>query len=514
MMNIRTYKYTYLLVLISLILSGCVEEYQLDESHGKGTVCIKISAPIETKTPLSAEEDKMIKTLSVWMTNVSTGKIEHTSFTSPDATDAEVTFSDVERGDHRLYIVANYNVLNNSYTVGTDIDDAFLNTSLGPISDESCPSYTVDAGIPSSIVMDISVAPGTNTISAHLLRVVGRMSITFRNAVKDFDLYVGDIILAKRNVSKGFLFQKEDHSKPDDAVAHSFPALGGMVKLAAGSMAKLYDHYLFETSNDFIDPFTLSFSAGLYPAGTPESNITYSSSTIQIDVLGTLGDITNVRSNVNDLYFIKHSSGNRYMCVENGSLVLKEVSSDAELNTLEGDDLKNYLWRLSATGNTARIIHYLTEKEITYTTSGAASLAESEGGRQLTVGTGTNNVIRFYYQSTGWQQRTYYLAPNSSNSGMIGSTSTSSRDWNLRKATISKKDVTYKSFLGAEKDVPTDHIHTIKYIDKYGLPVPLQHICRNEHVDIVVNIQYNSEVGQFDFAVEPWSKINNETTFD
>ena len=516
-MSIRRYIYDALLLLSAMIMTGCAKEVQPEVLEGTGTVNITVSAPVETKSPLAADQDKMIKTLSVWLVNGTTGKVEDISFSTPDAVSSVVTFHGVERGDHKLYIVANYSELDSSYPVGATIDNTFLNTTLGPVSDASCPSFTSESGIPSSIVMDISVAPGTNNISAELLRVVGRMSITFRNAVQDFDLYVGDIILARRNVSKGYLFQKEDHSKPADAVAVNFPALGGMKKLSEGSRVKIYDHYLFETSNDFVDPFTLSFAAGLYPAGTPESSVEYTSTTTQVDVLSSLGDATNTRSNVNDLYFIKHSSGNRYMCVEDGALVLKEVSSDAELLAMENDEFRKYLWRLSATGGTARIIHDQTGKEITYTTNGAAGLADSGSGRSLTVTTNSTTVIRFAYEvSSGWRNYTYYLAPNTGYTGMLGSTSTSGngRNWNLRKVTVGQKDVVSMGFAGAEKDVSTDRVHTIRYIDKYGLPVPLLHICRNEHVDIIINIQYNSEIGHFDFAVEPWGKVDNETTFD
>lgn len=512
-MSIHRYIYASVIFLSLVFLPGCTKEEDQVISDGTGTVSIYISTPIDTKSPLAPGKDEMIKTLSVWLVNAATGRVVKTSFTSPNSQSSVITFNSVERGNHKLYIVANYNGLDSSYQVGKTIDNTFLNTSFELIDDELCPSFTTDSGIPSSIVMDISVAPGTNTVSAELLRAVGRMSITFKNAVQNFDLYIGDIVLAKRNISKGYLFQKEDHSKPAGAETLKFPALGSVKKISEGTMEEVYDHYLFETSNEFSDPFTLSFSAGLYPIGTPESNVEYTSVSTQVDVLGSLGNATNERSNVNDLYLIKHYSGNRYMCVENGNLILKEISNDDELIAIEGDELRKYLWRLSSIGTSVKIIHDQTGKEITYNTNGNASLANSGSGRTLNVSTSSTTIIRFAYTTSG---RTYYLAPNSGYTGMIGSTSTSGngRNWNLRKITVAKKDVLSTSFGGAEKDVSADRVHTIRYIDKYGLPVPLQHICRNEHVDIIVNIQYNSETGHFDFAVEPWRKVDNETTFD
>ena len=511
-MRIHRYIYESIIILSLALLAGCTKEEHQEIPDGTGTVYINISTPAGTKSPLDAGKDEIIRTLSVWLTNTSTGKVEKTSFTSPDAESSVVTLNSVERGDHKLYILANYTGLDSSYPEGSTIDADFLNTTSGPIEDKTSPSFTEDSGIPSSIVLDVSVAPGTNTVSAELIRIVGRMSITFKNAVQNYDLYIGDIVLSKRNISEGYLFQKEDHSKPGDAVDLNFPSLGGKKKISENSMVKLYDHYLFETSNDYADPFTLSFAAGLYPNGTPESSVEYTSTVTQVDIINSLGVATNQRNNVNDLYLIKHSSGSHYMCVEeDGSLVLKQVSNDAELLALEGDEIKKYLWRLSSTGNSARIIHDQTKKEITYQTSGAASLVDSGSGRDLTVSTNSSTYIRFAYRSYGTN---YYIAPNSGYTGMIGTTSSDGRNWSLRKVTIGKKDVETRNFTGAEKNVSTDRVHTIKYIDKYGLPVPLEHICRNEHVDIIVNIQYNSETGHFDFAVEPWGKVENETTFD
>ena len=141
-MSIRRYIYAALLLLSAMIMTGCAKEVQPEVLEGTGTVNITVSAPVETKSPLAADQDKMIKTLSVWLVNGTTGKVEDISFSTPDAVSSVVTFHDVERGDHKLYIVANYSVLDSSYPVGATIDDAFLNTTLGPVSDASCPSFT------------------------------------------------------------------------------------------------------------------------------------------------------------------------------------------------------------------------------------------------------------------------------------------------------------------------------------------------------------------------------------
>ena len=105
-MSIRRYIYDALLLLSAMIMTGCAKEVQPEVLEGTGTVNITVSAPVETKSPLAADQDKMIKTLSVWLVNGTTGKVEDISFSTPDAVSSVVTFHGVERGDHKLYIVA------------------------------------------------------------------------------------------------------------------------------------------------------------------------------------------------------------------------------------------------------------------------------------------------------------------------------------------------------------------------------------------------------------------------
>ena len=59
-------------------------------------------------------------------------------------------------------------------------------------------------------------------------------------------------------------------------------------------------------------------------------------------------------------------------------------------------------------------------------------------------------------------------------------------------------------------------ISSLNYINKYGIPVPLEQIRRNQDVKIVVNIHYNPNSGVLYFETSDWdvSDNNNETTFD
>ena len=54
----------------------------------------------------------------------------------------------------------------------------------------------------------------------------------------------------------------------------------------------------------------------------------------------------------------------------------------------------------------------------------------------------------------------------------------------------------------------------INYLNDFGVAVPLTQICRNEDVNIVINVFYNPEYALVYFDVEAWTGVDNETTFD
>ena len=80
--------------------------------------------------------------------------------------------------------------------------------------------------------------------------------------------------------------------------------------------------------------------------------------------------------------------------------------------------------------------------------------------------------------------------------------------WYLREVTTSDNPL----FVGAIKDIVIDE--PVTYIDDYGIPVPLNDICRNDAIDIKVHVFYNETYERFYFEVQPWDNKNSDTTFD
>ena len=69
------------------------------------------------------------------------------------------------------------------------------------------------------------------------------------------------------------------------------------------------------------------------------------------------------------------------------------------------------------------------------------------------------------------------------------------------------------TFKDAEKNFHKN-VSSIDYIDEFGVSVPLTDICRNEDVNIIINVFYNPEYASVYFEVSGWTEISNETTFD
>ncbi|MGM9752922.1 MAG: hypothetical protein ACI3ZK_02565, partial [Candidatus Cryptobacteroides sp.] len=88
------------------------------------------------------------------------------------------------------------------------------------------------------------------------------------------------------------------------------------------------------------------------------------------------------------------------------------------------------------------------------------------------------------------------------------------RYWRIFQVIESLIDVTVPHLEGASVYFDKT-ISSLNYINKYGTPVPLEQIYRNQDVQIVVNIHYNPNSGVLFFETSNWvDESDNETTFD
>lgn len=495
-------EFIYMLVFAAAFFSGCIDSFEEDATNlsGTGTVTINISQNLQTRAVLSSSEDNMIHTLGVWLTDNS-GTILQYKESTPSAVDATVVFDAVPRGEHKLYIVANYpdlTSLKTVYAVGKKIS-AIENVELPEITNATAPTFTAENGITSSLIKDIVVSPGNNLFEALLERTVGRFTITFRNGTSDKSLFVGSIGLSKDNPSRGYLFGKVDHSDPAGTELLEFPDMTQIKRIGVGEEAVIYDTYLYESTPAISGaPFRLGFTSGLYAADKEltsgmfvEGGTTtaYKPSNNEYEI-----------ENTSTWYMIRAGSSSTYYLYDNnGTLSLGQFTGDAEMPT--DDEIKKYCWTFSAkSGDNVKITNVGTERRISMTQS---SVSLSNNGTELTI-TSSNNNIRFSNSNN-------YIAYNGNAITVVKQGN--SRNWALRPISETSIDIG-KHFVGATASTTNQELHELKYIDQYGVAQSLEHICRNEHINLTVNVYHHVAKDEFVFSVAGWNTISNETTFD
>jgi hypothetical protein len=491
---------TYLLLLSGLV--GCSNELEANVEAETGSVTLNISAATVSKATssdvLNADDDRLIKTLTVWL--VQNGTVADVKTSTPDATSEIVTFNNVLRGDYKLYVVANYgNGLATTYPKGSSSLTGLQDYILGDVTDGTSPAYTSTNGIPSSLMMDISVAPGNNEIAVHLKRVVGRLSIAFRN-MTEHDLYVGEMTISDYNPSQGYLFSR-DHSIPGTAAYLRFPSLSGnLVKI--GNETIVFDHYLYETGNH-ASPFKLAFDAGLYTDGASPTYTETSVEYININV-GANKDAVKAK----DLFMIRsYNSPTFYVGADDSGLICTEFNSDNNINNSIVAD--NYIWE------------WLDDASLRNIATGKYLAADYANLKPCM----SDNPSRIYIYNYGGRfsidvsnQASYiYMKLNASNTGVDGSSNTP-YNWYLRSVSRDITNGTKMAFTGDLTSflarIEKSHTYEMIYLDSYGIAQPLTHICRNEHIKLTVNVSYQQSTGGFDINVSGWAVKSNETTFD
>ncbi len=493
---------------------------------GNATVQIEIGSAPQTK---SAKDGDTMLNLRVWMVD-SNNKVSYYASHTPNAVRDTVTFPDVVRGDYKLYFLANSTALS-SYVAGSTIDDSFLKATLSlPSTSATYPTYSDTEGMPLSLTKTCSVGPGINRISAEIVRVCGQISVTLKNRTTDKAIYVTGVSLSKRSPSLGYLFQQDDHSSPTGTTYGELQSSSTLTRIEPGAENKMINCYLFENCGD-ASTLILSLAGGIY-----EKDVTTDPTVTTVTKTGykTTGEDTNTNIDTSKSYFLASASSPRQFLKadEDGNLAIEDVGSDAEL--FAKSDIANYLWQFSSTTSPA-VKNVGTGKYITisvsvsvsrsgyfwnytYTYSATSSLSFSTSSQSLSTSTSTGMQFYIKDRNTQYENNAPYYYSYLCNDGKVGitdpSTSTSSdanTGWYLREATTYEytvKKLTPDPLADFDRNAP------LTYTDSYGIVQPLQKICRNDKVDIIVNLFYNPLKSTFDFQVEPWSTKTNETTFD
>ena len=550
-------RFLSILALGLVFLSSCLSELQgdRDEVSGPSNIVLKISTKAQTKG--GASDGDVMSNLHIWL--VYNNSVER--YLSQDdaactisGSTASATFNDVPRGACTIYLVANLpegNPLPETYAVGKSIDEGFLKYVLPKVENYEPPFGDSTPGMPLSTSVSLSVGAGTNRVSAELVRTCAKLSITVRNNTTNNTIILKDLIFTNKNPNVGYLFEQSDYSIPGTASFGPFMSIthssGETISdvIPQGSERTYIQQYMYETATNGAADLGFEIVGGLFPKGTQSAQLKEVSTIIpaHYERVGDDPVLSIDKLGPNEYYLIKNSKSNYclyYDSVDKDQpLKAKEIDLES-LSKMNDNDLKPCIWNISTdTDGTyiSEIVDDASSNSINISTTGDISL--KNGGTVKSAGYSTKGGFRFYNGSAnlGWfnyDVNTYTLQVTESGEVKTYANNKSvyfyppelsdyvaeekSCYFQLYKVTfVEESGVKLVGPDNTLADVYFDKtISSLNYINKYGIPVPLEQIRRNQDVKIVVNIHYNPNSGVLYFETSDWdvSDNNNETTFD
>ena len=514
-----------LFVLFSL-LTGCEREIgPCDDEYkdsGESTVTIKLNTSLATKTA-GAKDGDVMNTLHIWIAN-GEGKIVYKGYyngtsvsgekftfaLADDKKTATATFENVERGDYMMYVVANLPESLSELAAKTSADAGFTDAVLPSLNAANRPPFDDDDGMPLSMRQMIHVGPGVNTIETQLVRVCGRIRVTVRNMTTDKNIFLQSFKLTDKNPSAGYLFHKDDHGIPAGTTFGKFDSFGltgttATRYIAPGDDDTYIDQYLYETGLTGMGTLGFEIIGGIYEKSVTNAEVE--------DIPSIEKGSPTTTYNAGTDYLIINARGNIYLNDNGNRLQATPYTNLDEL--LLTDALDSYLWNFSSNSPTG------TDQRVSLCNAGTRRYLSLTGDPSYTCSMSDveTNICAFVRPGADWLE----LSPSSTpwyvlycSTGLelnVKYYSTTSYENYWKLIPITKTGSAGKQLKDALK-VFNRVNSSISYIDQYGLPVTLEHICRNDDVNVIINVFYSPESGVLYFEVEDWEDVSNETTFD
>lgn len=505
----------------------------MDYGPETGNLCVRfdvsdMNPPILGVTQDNADaghvlsEDGVMRKGRMWLVDKDDKVVVFGEMGVNNSTSTEHEFTNIKRGEYKLYILLNSTELD-GFTKGKTINEDFKQkclTLLKPNSSSEAPEYfespeyTVESGVPCSIVKDVAIAAGKNYVDVSLQRCVGRLTVVVLNNIHDCQLAIGGIGLSAVNPSMGYYFPQSDGSVPGykDLAFHD---LASTVVLPPSKNKIIFDRYVYETK-DIPEGLSFRLFGAVYKDGvdvTPPSS--FNSYTFD-----------NGSSPKNEKQYLLRSaasaSSNYYIGVLNdGGLGCDEFLDDVEL--IRNPKVENFLWTVVGTSDPRTLKNVGTKKYITLNSTGTQrdlGLGDSGTSFYFTPSTSGYFISSDHTKKWSWTDSYYDYGyglacdPESARGLVaIGSPDTKTNtSWILREATLDNSK-TYPEYKDCECEIPYRQ-HAINYIDDYGVSKLLTRIKRNEHVTVSINVSYDREYMQFGFTVKAWKPKDNTTTFD
>ena len=270
-----------ILLITLLALLSCAKEGggRVDYGPETGNLCVRfdvsdMNPPILGVTQDNADaghvlsEDGVMREGRMWLVDKADNVVVFRKMEDSNSNSMQQTFTNVKRGEYKLYILFNSTDTGlDGFKEGSKFDKK---KCLAKIESGASPEYTVESGVPCSIVKDVAIAAGKNYVDVSLQRCVGRLTVVVLNNIYDCKLAIGGIGLSAVNPSTGYYFPQSDGSVPyyKDLAFHD---LASTVVLPPSKNKIIFDRYIYETKDI---PEGLSFRLfGAVYGGTKEPTI-------------------------------------------------------------------------------------------------------------------------------------------------------------------------------------------------------------------------------------------------
>ncbi len=507
---------TYTLISVSLLI-GCETLPSESDEYGTGDLSLTItSSDVQTK---SAKDGDVMNNLYLCLVrdgnevmsinSVDEGDDSAENFVviSSDGTTATARFSEITRGDYTLYAVANKpSSVSMDFTSEADFQAIVLSNIVN-----SQPDYSDTDGMPLSLVKTFSVGPGANSVNAELLRVCGGIRLSVLNQIKDRNVFIESIGFDDKNPISGYLFHREDHEVPagrTSFVRYSMGESPFAITPSGDEGSGIIDQYIYESGS--MNPFKLVINGAIYPEAVTTPPIVDGAEETKM-VYNPAAPLTSF--NTTDQFLIQSlQSPQIYLYAQSNTTVVGKQMTEEELSAaLENPaEAENYLWTFSGTGTTSiRSVGRGTYITTPQSNSTAVSLSNTS-----TTFTYSNQMFYFSYGS--WTTYYKYLRNNSGTFSAYRTTSSnpSGNQYRWQFYKVTEQTIPAGKRLSDYEKRFDWTISELTYADQYGIPVPLESVCRNEILDIKVNVFYNDVLGKVYYEVTAWDKIENDTTFD
>lgn len=528
MRDLAKYGIWFIVLLLAL---ACNRESR-PEAILDGTGSLVLNIGSSTKAETAADGDKM-NNLHVWITDKSDVVVRYASWTGSDNglvtmdashAAAKVSISNINRGEYNIYIVAN---APSSFTFpaeGQTIGVSFKKFVLYLPNGSQKPDFGT-GGMPLTLISSVAISPGKNVLNADLVRVCGRLRVSVRNHTTSKNIFLQSVKLGALNPDRGYLFQQDGHAVPDKNKYGEFVSINNAVGttvtsyIKPGIMETVIDQYIFETGLDAVANMSLSFSGGIFAQNTVSAVV----ETAKMDVYSPGTEFAGFyKNNINrpDTYFIIRNCSANYFLRSNGS-GMKQYYHNTVEELLATNEVERYFWTFDvasyigdSSGRGASKVKSIQNvfevgKYINISTTDNALVTLSDTKQSLIVGTQDLGML---IRNDDGPYKVYC----SYTTGDDVRSKINQADQNLvywKMIPVTKTQENVLTFDGAEKNFHKN-VSSIDYIDDFGVSVPLTDICRNEDVNIIINVFYNPEYASVYFEVSAWTEISNETTFD